>query len=215
MKTAGHRFSSWAALGLGVSLALLGGCNIIPPPSADLTRYYVLTIPALRAAATTPKTGALRVGLRNVDLAPYLRKGLLVVRTGENEVTFPSDARWAEPLEQEIVRSLRAGLTAAPTVGRVHLQPFPLDGERDFDVSVQVFHCEGASAPGSKSATVKFSALIEISTGGMNPQLVARKLFVAPESAWDGRDFAQLVGQLSSAVAALSQEVVAILPDKN
>ena len=80
MKTAGHRFSSWAALGLGVSLALLGGCNIIPPPSADLTRYYVLTIPALRAAATTPKTGALRVGLRNVDLAPYLRKGLLVVR---------------------------------------------------------------------------------------------------------------------------------------
>ncbi len=193
---------------------LLAGCNIIPPPSADPTRYYVLSGPALVENATPPISGALKLGLRNVELAPYLRKGTLVVRTGDNEVTFPVDARWGVPLEQDIARTLRAGLMAAPTVGRVHVQPFPFEGERDFDVNVQVIRCEGAMAPGGKNAVAKFAASIEITTTGAGPQVVARKLFVAPETAWDGKDFAQLAAQLSAAVSALGQEVAGVLPGK-
>jgi uncharacterized lipoprotein YmbA len=198
-----------AALGL-----LLAGCNIIPPPTADPTRYYVLSGPALVENAAPPAARGLRLGLRTVELAPYLRKGSLVVRTGDNEVTFPNDARWGVPLEQDITRALRTGLLAAPAVGRVFLQPFPFDDNRDFEVSVQVLRCEGAVGPGGKAATVKFAASIEITTAGASPQLVARKLFVAPEAPWDGKDFAQLAAQLSAAVNALGAEVVAALPEK-
>jgi len=60
-----------AAIGL---LLLLAGCNIIPPPRPDPTRYYVLTGPALTAPGVPAATGALKLGLRNVELAPYLKR---------------------------------------------------------------------------------------------------------------------------------------------
>jgi uncharacterized lipoprotein YmbA len=199
----------------GAVVALLfAGCNIIPPPSADPTRYYVLTGPALTAPSAQPVAGAFKLGLHNVELAPYLKKGTLVVRTGDYEVSFPNDARWGVPLEQEITRTLRSALLAAPTVGRVFLQPFPFDGGRDYDVSVQVLRCEGVMEPGAKTTSARFAAAIEITTAGASPQVVARKMFVAPDAGWDGKDFAQLAAQLSLAVNALGQEVVASFPEK-
>ena len=190
------------------------GCNLIPAPTPDSTRYYVLAGPALGAAGVPPVTGALRLGLRNVEVASYLKKGSLVVRTGENEVRFPDEARWGDPLEREILSSLRGQLLAAPAVGRVFVQPFPFDEPRDYDVSVRVIRCEGVDPAGGGKAAVSFAAMLEITTSGAAGEVVARKRFVAPEAAWDGKDFGRLAAELSNAVAALSQEVVAALPAK-
>ena len=190
------------------------GCNLIPAPTPDSTRYYVLAGPALGAAGVPPVTGALRLGLRNVEVASYLKKGSLVVRTGENEVRFPDEARWGDPLEREILSSLRGQLLAAPAVGRVFVQPFPFDEPRDYDVSVRVIRCEGVDPAGGGKASVSFTAMLEITTSGAAGEVVARKRFVAPEAAWDGKDFGRLAAELSNAVAALSQEVVAALPAK-
>lgn len=200
-----------ASVALGL---LLSGCNIIPAPTADSTRYYVLTGPmgsTSGEAGAQPITGALRLGLKNVELAPYLKKGSLVVRTGDNEVSFPNDARWAEPLEQEILHTLRAQLLATPTVGRVFTQPFSFDEKRDYDLSVRILRCEGVLAGGGKGS-VQFAATVEITRSGPAGEIVARKRFVAPESSWDGKDFAKLASELSVAVGALGQEVVATLP---
>ena len=190
------------------------GCNLIPAPTPDSTRYYVLAGPALGAAGVPPVTGALRLGLRNVEVASYLKKGSLVVRTGENEVRFPDEARWGDPLEREILSSLRGQLLAASAVGRVFVQPFPFDEPRDYDVSVRVIRCEGVDPAGGGKASVSFTAMLEITTSGAAGEVVARKRFVAPEAAWDGKDFGRLAAELSNAVAALSQEVVAALPAK-
>jgi uncharacterized lipoprotein YmbA len=190
------------------------GCNLIPAPTPDSTRYYVLAGPALGAAGVPPVTGSLRLGLRNVEVASYLKKGSLVVRTGENEVRFPDEARWGDPLEREILSSLRGQLLAAPAVGRVFVQPFPFDEPRDYDVSVRVIRCEGVDPAGGGKAAVSFAAMLEITTSGAAGEVVARKRFVAPEAAWDGKDFGRLAAELSNAVAALSQEVVAALPAK-
>jgi len=51
------------------------------------------------------------------------------------------------------------------------------------------------------------AASIEVTTSGAGPQVVARKMFVAPDSTWDGKDFAQLAARLSVAVSALGQEI--------
>lgn len=194
-------------------LLLHAGCSLLPPVQADATRYYVLTGPAPGGSEAQPIGGALRLGLKAVEIAPYLKKGLLVVRTGDNEVAFAADARWAEPLDLEIARTLRLRLLAAPAVGRVFVAPFPLDEKRDFDVSVQVLRCEGVREEGSR-ALARFVALLEITTAGANARVVARKNFLVPDAAWDGKDFARLAALLGDAVGALAQQVAAALPEK-
>ena len=200
-----------AVLTLSACALLVTGCNVIPAPTADTTRYYVLSAPSAGAAGAQPINGGLRIGLRNVDLAPYLKKGSLVVRTGENELSFPPEARWAEPLEQEILHTLRAQLLASPTVGRVFVQPFPFEEPRDFDVSVRLLRAEGVL---SAAGMVRLVAMIEVTRIGALGEVVARRRFVAPETAWDGKDFSQLAARLSAAVAALSEDVVGVLPAK-
>ena len=194
-------------------LLATAGCNVLPPVQADATHYYVLTGPALTGSGTLPSAGALRLGLKTVEVAPYLRKGSLVVRAGDNEVAFRDDARWAEPIEQEIAAALGQRLLAAPAVGRVFIPPFPFEQARDFDVTVQVLHCEGVRVGGS-SAVARFAATIEITTAGKDARVVVRKTFVAPDAVWDGREFGRLAALLGEAVGALSQEVVAALPEQ-
>jgi len=201
---------SWfAALGLSLAVA---GCNLIPPPDPDPTRYYVLTSPAPEPAVTRVAQGSVRIGLRAVELAPYLRKGVLVVRHGENELVFDDFARWGEPLEAGIGRALRAQLQADARVGRVFASPFPLDEGRDYDVLVTVSHCEGVRT--AHGAAVRFSAEVQIvrPADGGESVVVARRVFTAPEVSWDGRNHAALVRSLSDAVSALSREVVAAMP---
>lgn len=208
-----HLFSRF---GFGLSLGgwlLVSGCNVIPPVQPDMTRYYVLSGPTVAESSAQSTAGILRLGLRPVEVAPYLRRGSMVVRTGDNEVSFAESARWAEPLEREIGGSLRQRLSSAPTVARVSVSPFSVEPARDYDVSVQVLRCEGVrNADGTGVA--RFAAAIEITAAGEGAVAVLRKTFIAPDAPWDGKDFARLAALLSNAVAALSQEVVAALPEK-
>ncbi len=190
---------------LGLGLLLLAGCDVIPAPQADPTRYYVLSDsgPAPAEASVGP---GLRLGLRSVELAGYLKSPDLIVRRGPNELAPQDYARWAEPLDSGIARLVRDQLRADPAVSRVYQQPFPLDADRDYDVSVAVARCEGGAG------SAHFAATVEISTAGDNPHLVARRTFLAPDAAWDGRDFGRLAGLLSADVQALGKDIVAALP---
>ena len=206
-------FSIPALCGSALGLLGMSGCNVIPPVQPDATRYYVLSGPPVGETAAQSAAGTLRLGLRPVEVAPYLRRGSMVVRTGENEISFAEIARWAEPLDREIHATLRQRLSATPAVARVFTPPFPIEPTRDFDITVQVIRCEGVRESATQ-ASARFAATIEISTTGENAEVVARRTFVAPDAAWDGKDFSRLAALLSDAVAALSQDVVAALPEK-
>jgi len=189
-------------------------CNVVQPAQEDPTRYFVLSDPvAPPGQAPAPAAGA-RIGLRAVRLEGYLSRRQFVVRTGANEVQFRDYRLWAEPLDGAIARVLRARLLASPEVARVYTEPFPPDQERDFDVLVEVSRFEGvAGAEGRYAASL--SAVIEISTAGASPRVVARKVFTAPDAAWDGRDFDRLARLLTADVSALGGEIVADLPARN
>jgi hypothetical protein len=45
--------------------------------------------------------------------------------------------------------------------------------------------------------------------------MVSRKVFVAPDAAWDGHDFGRLASLLSADVAAIGREVLAGIPPKS
>ena len=187
---------------LALSLVLTGCSGLFPAPQTDPTRYYVLTGPVAAAAAP----GELRVGIRRVELAAYLKSPDLIVRRGANELVLQDFARWGEPIDAGVSRLLHASLTAAGGVGRVYLQPFPLDQERDCDVAVTILRCEGGT-----DRLAQFAATIEI-TRPTDGKLLARRSFAAPDAAWDGRDFGQLAALLSDDVAALGGEIAAALP---
>ena len=200
-------------LSSAVCLLLLAGCNVIPPPQADSTRYFALASPALDDSTARPTLGTLRLGLKAVDVAPYLKKGLIVVRRGENELVYNEFARWAEPLEASIARALRARLLADAKIGRVFAYPFPFDQERDFDIAIGIVRCEGVQSTGS-GAVARFVATLEITSAGAVSEVVVRQTIAMPDVVWDGKDYAALARALSDDVAALGQEVAAALPEK-
>jgi len=200
-----------AIVGLGLIL-LLAGCNIIPPPLSDPTRYYVLDAPATAGSGDTVPAGSLRLGLKAIEVPAYLRGREMVLRDGANEVYLEDYARWAETLQAGLTRVLKRELQANPAVGRLDAAPFPFDATHDYDVAVTIVRCEGAAEGGRHVAS--FAAIIEITTGGTDPRLIVRKEFVAPEVPWNGKDYSELAAGLSQGVAALSREIVAALPPK-
>jgi uncharacterized protein len=201
-----------ASLGAFLLLSALPGCNVVQPAQDDPTRYFVLSDPAAQAAPTVPSSGAPRLGLKTVRLESYLKHREIVVRTGANELQFKDYRRWAEPLDAAVGRVLRTSLLASPNVAQVLTEPFPFDQQRDFEVSIDVRRCEGVlEGPRYKA---EFSAMVEISTGGQDGKLVARKLFVAPPADWDGTDYDRLASLLSDDVSALGLEIASEIPAK-
>lgn len=196
----------------GLVLIALAGCSVIPEPQTDPTRYYVLTGPGMSASDLQAHTGRLKLGLKSVQLAPYLDKSCVVVRHGENQLVYNDYMRWAEPLAAGITRVLRAQLLASPEVDRVFTHPFPFDQARDYDIGINVVRCEGVQEDGR--SLVRFAVMLEITTTGDNARVIKRKVFTAPDRTWNGRDYGALVQTLSDDVNALSAEVVAALPTK-
>jgi uncharacterized protein len=202
-----------ASLTAFLFLGALSGCNVVQPAQDDPTRYFVLSDPAAQATPAIPSPTAPRLGLRAVRLESYLKHREMVVRAGANELQFKDYRRWAEPLDAAVARVLRTSLLASPGVAQVLTEPFPFDQPRDLDVSIDVRRCEGV-IEGSRYKA-EFSAMIEISTGGSDPKVVVRKLFVAAPADWDGTDYDRLASLLSDDVSALGLEVASDIPAKN
>lgn len=198
MKTLRPKFL-FAALAIAGALAF-AGCNILPEAQADNARYYVLESSATAGAADAR---VVRLGLRRVEVPAYLKAKAMVVRTGNNELRYADNARWAEPLEAGITRVLRDHLAAQAAVSTY---PFPAQTERDFDVTVQIAAAEG------HDDGVRFMATFEL-VRVSDAAVVARRTFTAPPARWNG-DHAQLAAQLSVAVAGLATEILGAVPAK-
>ena len=175
----------------------------------------MLSDSAAAPAQASPAAGGVRIGLRSIRLEGYLKHREMVVRSGDNEIEFRDYRRWAEPLDAAVGRVLRGTLLASPGVAQVQAEPFSADQERDYDVSIEVRRLEGA-ASGSGKFKASFTAMVEVSTPGANPHVVSRRLFVAPDAAWDGRDYDRLASLLTADVSALGpSEIISELPARN
>jgi uncharacterized protein len=196
-----------------LSAALLGlaGCSLLPAPQSDPTRYYVLTGGTPGEARPEKTAGALVLGLKRIEIVPYLNGKDMVVREHGNEIAYQSFSRWAEPLNASIGRTLIGRLSSAETVSRVYTQGFPFDVERDYDVAVRVLRCEGEHLESGKYVS-SFSAVLEVTEAKAGGAVVLRKVFTAPAGEWNGKDFGRLAAALSDAVGALAAEVVGALP---
>ncbi len=214
---AARRLPLLALLAVGLGLAL-AGCNILPRATPDPTRHYVLTGPTPIELNTEIKKGTLLVGLRSIQVAPYLDGKDMIVRRGDHEIDYRALHRWAEPLSQGINRMLVARLLASDRVARVFPQPFPFDAERHVDVAVQVLRCEGRVRPDGSAyaALVCAIEIIDVREGpGARPggRVLLREAFEADPIPWREGDYAALAAALSTQVAQLAEFINRRLPE--
>jgi Uncharacterized protein conserved in bacteria len=203
-----------------VALSLgFAGCSLLPKPAPDPTRHYVLTGAASVVTEPTAKQGVLKVGVRSVQVAPYLDAKSMIVRRGDNEIDYRDYARWAEPLATGINRMLVARLHVSDKVARVFPQPYPFDIARDVDVSVSVLRCEGrvlpdGSAVASFLCTIEIARVADADAEGRGGEVLLREVFEAPPTPWKEGDYAALAALLSDHVARLADTIIAALPDR-
>jgi len=198
-----------AAVLLVGGLGLLAACSIpLPSAQADQTRYFLLTaVPGQPGTDTGPALKPWVLGVRAVNLAPYLQTRLFAVRSHANEITFLDSTRWAEPLDLGIARVLAEDLQSAKNVARISTQPFRADEQRDFEVLVRVTACEGTA-----DGEVQFSAGWRILALTGAAGTVGEGSYSATGLRWDGHDYRRLAARLSEALGALSREIAAALP---
>lgn len=193
-----------------LGLVALSGCSL-PQAQPDLTRYYVLTsskAPAPESGTVEPRAEAAkpRIFISAVSVPEYLRGRIVVVRLGPNELRYVDDSRWAEPLEPGLARVLRESLAAHPGV-RIVFRP---TDEHDYDVNVQVRHCEGVVT----RRAAHLAAHVEIITAGNDPKVVAQDDYSLDVAGWDGKDYAALTSKLSEAAVSLAEHLTALLPQR-
>jgi uncharacterized lipoprotein YmbA len=96
------------AAAVGLCLLALLACSA--PPAPEPARYLLRADEGLPGAAAT---AAVRVGLRRVEVAPYLRQPGLALETDPHRIRHARHHRWAEPLEHGLRSLLRAELSLA------------------------------------------------------------------------------------------------------
>ena len=202
----------WILIATAIIALAVSGCSVVPEASADLTRYYVLNNTQDDGQSTAVVDEGLKLGLKSVEVSRYLDKGSLVVLHGTNELVYNDYARWAEPISEGVGRIMRARLLDEPKVSRVFVDSFPFDQSRDYDISINVTHCEGAINGGA--GEVRFAAVVEITTTGDDAQVISRTEFTAPLQSWGGRDYSELTQLLSESVALLCDNLAASLTER-
>jgi uncharacterized lipoprotein YmbA len=186
----------WVSAALGLT-----SCSL-PQAQPDLTRFYILTASAKENA--TPAGEPTKIFLRAVNVPEFLRGRMFVVRSGENQVSFIDEARWAEPLEAGLHRVIaedlvRQGLRVVPRAGEGHA----------FEITVWVKSCEGIAGKGA----ARLAARIEVTKTGTEPAVVTHDEFVAEVAGWNGKDYGQLAAKLSEAAGELGERAAKLLPN--
>ncbi len=100
-------------------------------------RYYMLSsTPGL--SPVTASGGKITVGVGPVTLPDYLIRPEIVTLTGQNEVKMAEFDRWAEPLDETIVRVLVEDLSELLPAARLIGYPWNRTAAIDFRVAVNV-----------------------------------------------------------------------------
>jgi hypothetical protein len=192
------------------------GCFSLSRPTAPLEEY-VLGAGAGSASAVTPAptaargAGAVSVGLRRLDLAPYLATTAIVVRRG-SRIETSGFRRWAEDPNAGILRAVAGALSAAPTILAVDVAPWAVRVPHDYLVQLHVANLEGVAADDVLATTgeVRVSTTWEI-IRTQDGSLVARGESDFRETGWSVGDYRGLVTGFDHGLNALARDVVACL----
>ena len=198
-----HSGSVVLAASLAAGLALQACSPLKSQP--DLSRFYVLTSPTETLQAASGRAMPdLSLGLGPVTLARYLNRAQIVTRVGPNELTFSEIDRWAEPLLDNIVRTLSDNLSVALKPNRVVVYPWISALAPDYAIEINISRFELGT--GGYSELAATWSIRDLASG---ERLLLRRTAYsepAPEGSMDAS-----VAALSAALADLGLDIAAAL----
>jgi uncharacterized lipoprotein YmbA len=127
------------------AIPALPACWLLAPRE-DSTQYAVLAsvdeLPGEAPAKTIAASSALRIGLGPVTLPEYLRRPEVVSRVQGTRIELSGTERWAEPLDQALVRVLAIDLGRAMGAGSVVNYPWYEYDRPALQIEIVFSRCE-------------------------------------------------------------------------
>ncbi len=194
-------------------LLVLTGCSL--NRGAPPEQHYVLGGGRFQeSAAAARHLRDLAVGVRRLQLAPYLESNSVVVRRGDRaqELSLSEFHRWSEPLGEGINRAVAGYLTAGAPFRVVDVAPWPARAKHDYLIELHVLRFEGV-APADSAATAGEAhvlatwAIVRPDDG----EVLARGTTDYRKGGWRIGDYAGLVALLDAGVYALSADLMSRL----
>lgn len=188
-----------------MSLLAFAGCFSLSR-NAPPMQQYVLSGARTPVAAPSANAGELTIGVRRLDLAPYLAMPAIVMRRGTHEIVSSRFHRWGEDLGEGINRTVAAHLTNVPPVKAVDVAPWPVRTQHNFLLQLHVLRFEGVADSAAVTGAVHVRATWDI----IRP-LDGAVLVRGSTDSNDGRftvgDYESLVGGLNVALDQVARDI--------
>jgi uncharacterized lipoprotein YmbA len=185
---------------------------------APPVEHYVLGRVLLAEPAPQPDAAGLDIGVRRIDLAPYLAAPLIVVRHGTHQIVTSDFHRWAEAPGVAINRAVARYLAASGGIRAVDVAPWPVRTPHDYLIQLHVTRFEGvapeaaaADAAGAPAGEAHMQAAWEI-IRPLDGAVLARGVTDYRQPGWTVGDHAALVTLLDRGLVELARELAARLP---
>ena len=100
------------------------------------TEFFILNSTAKVADAVNIKP--FKLGIGPVELADYLNQGGIAYHSGNNQITYAEDRRWAEPLDGNISQVLLSNLSTMLPAQVVYPFPWKVSQAPDFQIRINI-----------------------------------------------------------------------------
>jgi uncharacterized protein len=183
-----------ALVTLVVSPIGLGTCASTP------SRFYILN--TLSASETIPGTAAAQgpvIGVGPITVPKYLDRPQIITRSGRNQLGLGEFDRWAEPLQDNVLRVLGENLAFLIPTDQVLLHARPQSATLDYQVTVDMLHFDGWL--GGESTLLAHWSILDRAELPLLSQRASLNVLVG------GGDYEAMVAALSELLARLSGDI--------
>lgn len=193
-------------------LASLPGCFSLGRDSPELEQYVIGGARLMDTMAPIAGLEGVAVGVRRINLAPYIASPAIVVRRGTHEVVTSDFHRWGEDPAGGINRAVARHLGDAASFLAVDVAPWPVRSRYDYVIQLHVTRFEGVMPiePSATEGAVHVRATWEI-IRQRDETVLARGLTEHWENGWSVGDYGELVAMLNQGLAVLAHEVAAAI----
>jgi uncharacterized protein len=183
-----------ALVTLVVSPIGLGTCASTP------SRFYILN--TLSASETIPGMAAAQgpvIGVGPITVPKYLDRPQIITRSGRNQLALGEFDRWAEPLQDNVLRVLGENLAFLIPTDQVLLHARPQSATLDYQVTVDMLHFDGWL--GGESTLLAHWSILDRAELPLLSQRASLNVLVG------GGDYEATVAALSELLARLSGDI--------
>lgn len=186
------------------------GCFHLAREVPEVERYVLGGSNVSRAPVTARRaTGGagLAIGVRRVDVAPYLASLAIVVRRADNVILRSDFQRWAENPSAGLTRAFAEYVAAQPGVRSVDVAPWDARRAQDVLVQLHVARLEGVIVGVSQG-----EGHLRVSWEILSPSdgaLLARGETDHRAPGWTPHNYADLVTRLDAGLVVLATDVLA------